>query len=862
MNNQVIAGRFELTGTIGQGGMGDVYRGIDRQTGDTVAIKLLKPDIVDASPDLIARFEREGEALRQLNHPNIVKMLAAVKEDELHYLVIEYVSGGSLRDLLNETPQLPIQRALEIALDVADALTRAHRLNILHRDIKPANVLLAEDGTPRLTDFGVARLGNRTRLTETGSVIGTVAYLSPEGCKSADLDARTDVWSFGVMLYEMIAGRRPFEHPTVAAMVYAVVNEDAPDLREFCPDAPPALADLLSRMLAKECDQRVRSIRQVGAELENILYELDAPADHAPRATPPPAHGHSRFATLTPTHDESGPVIVMPTPPPDDPTHQITPPRARKGPPPGPIRLVLLAVIVGVIALAAFGAFVLLGSDSGDDTPDVMMVEPVADDELMVLIAQLEPLDGVTERDVTRFIVEDLTEQYENLPQSTVRVREYPAIITTDKAARAAAEANHAPVIVWGDYTPTGINLKIQVGDTRRFPYLKFDDSVVTRTANLRVSITNERTESIAMPVMLVLNVLYTADGDMLEVARMNTILDDLQATGLTSPTVTSATVATDLLNLSAAYLVDSEQALAHINHAIERDPGNALLYSYRCAIHIRRGDIDLGTQDCATAELLGPDDWTMPLAVLGTRGYATGDFANSIDYYERVVAARPDEWYPLNFLGAIYYLSGDYDRALTYLEQAIALHPDFNFPYIFAISVAMRQARFEDARAYIETILADYPDPAFSNRIVATTLSGDEIFGPSVAAGGYLYIGQYADVIPQAEAALAINDQLPDMYLALGYAQCNLGDYAAAEAAYTDAIALEPDYMTVYLLRAEVRLKQGDMAGSVQDTQTVLASDQSDMFAPYIEAAMAGDLSCENFLTAPLLEPEAEGGS
>jgi serine/threonine protein kinase len=193
-HRQVIAGRYEIMGTIGQGGMGDVYRGVDRTTGQPVAIKQLNPDIVEAEPGVIERFEREGEALRQLNHPNIVQMLASLEEDEMHYLVMEYVSGGSLRVLIDREGALPIRRAMEIALDVADALTRAHRLNIIHRDIKPDNVLLAEDGTPRLTDFGVARLGNRTRMTETGSVIGTFAYLSPEGCRSEDcLVLRRDV---------------------------------------------------------------------------------------------------------------------------------------------------------------------------------------------------------------------------------------------------------------------------------------------------------------------------------------------------------------------------------------------------------------------------------------------------------------------------------------------------------------------------------------------------------------------------------------------------------------------------------------------------------------------------------------------
>jgi serine/threonine-protein kinase len=157
---QIVGGRFEIADPerdlLGRGGMGDVYRGIDTRTGELVAVKVLRSEVVTGAPDAVARFIREGEALRELNHPNIVKMVAAVEEGGRHYLVMEYVPGGSLRDLLERQEALPVTRTVEIALEVADALTRAHHLGIIHRDLKPSNVLLAEDGTPRVSDFGHA----------------------------------------------------------------------------------------------------------------------------------------------------------------------------------------------------------------------------------------------------------------------------------------------------------------------------------------------------------------------------------------------------------------------------------------------------------------------------------------------------------------------------------------------------------------------------------------------------------------------------------------------------------------------------------------------------------------------------------
>ncbi len=278
---QVINHRWEITGMLGEGGMGDVYRGVDRHTGETVAIKLLKPDMVEAVPGMIERFQREAQLLRQLNHPNIVRILDAVEEDDLHYLIMEYLPGGSLKDLLLQQSPLPVERALDLALDLTDALTRAHRLHVIHRDLKPANVLLAADGTPRLTDFGMARVVNSTTITVSGTLVGTLGYVSPEACRGQPLDARADIWSFGVMLYEMLAGVNPFDREQVASTIASILNDAVPDLEHRRLDVPVALADLIYRMLEKDPESRISSMRLVGAELEAIQQGSVSPLHEA-----------------------------------------------------------------------------------------------------------------------------------------------------------------------------------------------------------------------------------------------------------------------------------------------------------------------------------------------------------------------------------------------------------------------------------------------------------------------------------------------------------------------------------------------------------------------------------------------------
>ncbi len=305
----VIANRFEIGEYISQGGMGTVYRGLDRQTSQAVAIKHLKPDVIADDPDLITRFEREGEILRSLNHPNIVKMLAMAHTDGQHYLIMEYVSGGSLAELLHTQPQLPIHRALEIALDLSDALTRTHRLNILHRDLKPANVLVAEDGTPRLTDFGVARQG-KSELTGVDRLVGTAAYLSPEALNGETLDERADIWAFGIMLFEMLAGRRPFEGDTFVSQMKGILTDPIPDLETLRPDLPVALVDLVYRMLEKDRQQRISSVRLVGAELEAILNGTS------------PSSGTGRVVLRSAVTDE-GASPVTPTPTTERPLHNL-----------------------------------------------------------------------------------------------------------------------------------------------------------------------------------------------------------------------------------------------------------------------------------------------------------------------------------------------------------------------------------------------------------------------------------------------------------------------------------------------------------------------------------------------------------
>ncbi len=267
MIGQELNNRYKITAHLGEGGMGEVYRATDEQTKQQVAVKVLARQLTTHSESL-ERFRREAETLRQLDHPNIVKFVDAFEHDRQYVIVMEFVSGGSLFDLLQQG-LLPIDRARRIALELCDALIRSHHLNIIHRDIKPENVLLTEDGRPKLADFGVARLSEGSRMTRTGTQVGTPYYMAPEAWEGKALDAQADIWSLGVLLFEMLTGKLPFSGDTGAAVMNKVLTTKPPDLRKMRSDVPHGLVNIVSHMLTRDQKVRYQTTRQLAADLES-----------------------------------------------------------------------------------------------------------------------------------------------------------------------------------------------------------------------------------------------------------------------------------------------------------------------------------------------------------------------------------------------------------------------------------------------------------------------------------------------------------------------------------------------------------------------------------------------------------------
>ncbi len=271
---RALAGRYELLAVIGRGGMGTVYRATDAVLGRTVAVKVLPPAFAEADPVNVARFEREARAAASLANPGIVTVYDTGIDEGTRFIVMEYVAGRSVATILREERRLQPAPALEIAMGIADALGAAHGAGIIHRDIKPANLMVVDDRSVKVLDFGLARALDGTVLTHSATVLGTAAYMAPEQVLGRPADERSDIYSLGCVLYAMIAGRPPFAGETVAAILHQQVNAEPQSLHGAERDVPFALDAVVMEMLAKSPDARPQSTRQLRDRLAQTCPEV------------------------------------------------------------------------------------------------------------------------------------------------------------------------------------------------------------------------------------------------------------------------------------------------------------------------------------------------------------------------------------------------------------------------------------------------------------------------------------------------------------------------------------------------------------------------------------------------------------
>jgi len=324
METVTKAGRYEIVGELGRGAMGIVYKAVDPVIGRTVAVKTIRLSEEGTGlkhAELLARFQTEARAAGLLTHPNIVVVYDAGEEDGLYYITMELVEGKSLQARLDGGHSFPLPRTLRIMDQTCSALQFAHERNVVHRDIKPANLMLTADDTVKITDFGTAKILQFGSTQQTSHVMGTPSYMSPEQVKGRAVDGRSDIFSLGVMLYEMITGEKPFPGQNITTVIYKIVNEEPVPPRQIDPSIHPGISAVVMRALAKEPEQRYQCCREMLEDLRN--YRAQGIAGSNPHATMVMGGGSPAATVATSNvggHGLTGHALAAPGIASDDPT--------------------------------------------------------------------------------------------------------------------------------------------------------------------------------------------------------------------------------------------------------------------------------------------------------------------------------------------------------------------------------------------------------------------------------------------------------------------------------------------------------------------------------------------------------------
>ena len=709
-------GRYRLLREIGGGGMGTVYEAEDTQLGRRVAVKLLPPEY---SRDRRAkeRFLREARAAAAVDHPNLCTVHDAGESEGRLYIVLSYYEGETLRDRIRRGP-LPMAEAREIAIQVARGLARAHEAGIVHRDIKPANVMLPRRGEAKILDFGIARLqGDEVSLTRTGASWGTPAYMSPEQARGEPVDARADVWSLGVMLYEMIAGRRPFGGDSIEALVSSILTQEPAPLESLRPDVLPELARVVELALVKEPAERYASAAEMLADLESMRM---------------PRRRLSRRKVLRVALLLAA-VLVLLFLVLWQPWQAASGPPVQSVPSSPSVQVAILQPVVKTVG----------------KNPEA---EFIASDVQRAVLAALVSLEGVQPLDPPELNEEKTLEE--------ARLRE-------------ADEALYSS-LVCGEGSCEVIFRRLRRADG---VFLDVSDPFEVQGGF-------ENAYALAEGVRVRIQQIYP-----------NYNPRPGSSSGVVRPEDYSTYIALERQAESGESLGEAD--LDQLDDILRTSPGLIGAYVLATSIARRQGDFDRALDYADQAEKLAPYD-PRPL-VAHLRAELEGNRLNAAPAtLERLESLAPGDIRVKTARADLLEETGELEAALSLREEVARRRPTWRHTVKLA-TLEFRMGKSDSARHRLEELLEADPENQFVRQRLADleTVYGD----PQRAA--FLY----KELIRTGQASYVTTN--------LGFVRYLLGDYAAAEVAYRQALAGDPDDPMARFNLATALEAQGDLAGA-----------------------------------------------
>ncbi|QLH22964.1 Stk1 family PASTA domain-containing Ser/Thr kinase [Streptomyces sp. Rer75] len=466
-----LGGRYELGSVLGRGGMAEVYLAHDTRLGRTVAVKTLRVDLA-RDPSFQARFRREAQSAASLNHPAIVAVYDTgedyVDGVSIPYIVMEYVDGSTLRELLHSGRKLLPERSMEMTVGILQALEYSHRNNIVHRDIKPANVMLTRSGQVKVMDFGIARaMGDAgMTMTQTAAVIGTAQYLSPEQAKGETVDARSDLYSTGCLLYELLTVRPPFVGDSPVAVAYQHVREEPQPPSTYDPEITPEMDAIVLRALVKDPDYRYQSADEMRADIEAALEGQPVAATAALGAV---GYGSDDQPTTMLRPQDSGPATSMLPPMRDDDGgfgYDERPERRRGGPEKKSNLSTILLVVAGVLVLVG-AIFIGKSIFKGGKNDDMVPVPSLAGKSLKEATAQGKNGDFDVKQVGSKFCEQAKNTVCEQNPESG-EIKRYGTVELTMSKGKKPAEKIEVPDVLNVQFTSAKASLEAKGFDVQK----------------------------------------------------------------------------------------------------------------------------------------------------------------------------------------------------------------------------------------------------------------------------------------------------------------------------------------------------------------------------------------------------------